>query len=123
MPDPHPPHARSREEFAARCFPPAPPHKLQLLRGPGASNVVVKDFCLAGPHPGASTQEVVASLAPLLRAGVTTFVCLQPEMPVPGVAHPSLRRDATRTIAATGAWVRRRARARVRKRGSAAGPG
>lgn len=99
------PH-RALQEFAARCFPPASPHKLQLLRGPGASNVVLKDFCLAGAHPGHHTQEIVANLTPLLRAGVTTFVCLQPEMPVPGVAHPSLRRDPSRTIAATGACTR-----------------
>ena len=93
----------SSQEFARRSFPPSLPHKLQLLRGPGSSNVILRDFCLQGPHPGSSKQEIIAALTPLLRAGVTTFVCLQPELPVLGAAHPGLRRDPTRTVAATGA--------------------
>lgn len=82
------------------------PHRLQALRGPGASNIVLKDFCLVGPHPGSSPQEVVASLTPLLRAGVTTFVCLQADMPRPGAPHPSMRRDRGGAIQATREWWR-----------------
>lgn len=35
----------------------------------------------AGPHFGSSAQEVVGNLALILQAGVTTFVCLQQELP------------------------------------------
>lgn len=36
---------------------------------------------LAGAHPGASSAEIVQNLTPVLRAGVTTFVCMQQEVP------------------------------------------
>jgi hypothetical protein len=78
-----------REELGRKGFPPAPPHKLESLRGPGTSNVVLKGFAIAGAHPGSTTSEIVANLTPLLRAGITTFVCLQHELPRAGhgLAH------------------------------------
>ena len=45
-----------------------------------------QDFLLAGPHPGDSSAQMVQSITALLRAGVTTFVCLQPEMATGGDA-------------------------------------
>ena len=62
-------------------FPGVQPHKLENLRGPGCSNVLIRGCLLLGPHPGSSTSEIVATLRPLLLAGVTTFVCLQAELP------------------------------------------
>lgn len=73
-----------REDYARLAFPPPPPHKLESLRGPGLSNVVIKGFVLQGGHPGISSSEVVSNLTPLLRAGVSCFVCLQHELPKPG---------------------------------------
>jgi len=80
-----------RAEFARKAFPPPPPHKLESMRGPGFSNVVLKGFVLAGGHPGATTSEVVSNLTPLLRAGVTTFVNLQHELPRTGHAMAHTR--------------------------------
>jgi len=82
-----------RADFARKVFPPALPHKLENLRGPGDSNVVLKNFALAGPHPGSTTAQCVSSLTPLLRAGVTCFVSLQHELPKPGHQEP-FRRSA-----------------------------
>lgn len=62
------------------------------MRGPGSSNWILKGFALAGPHPGNTAAEAVANLTPLLRAGVTCFVSLQPELPKPG--HEPMRRSA-----------------------------
>lgn len=76
-----------REDLARAQFPPSTPHKLESLRGPGFSSVVIRDFCLAGPHPGQTTAEVTTNLTPLLRAGVTCFVCLQHDLPRAGVAQ------------------------------------
>jgi hypothetical protein len=88
---------QQREELA-RSFPPPPPHKLDALRGPGFSSICIPGFCLAGPHPGGDTGEIVANLTPLLRAGVTCFVCLQPDLPRAGVSQ-------TRSTYAGGAVV------------------
>jgi hypothetical protein len=38
-------------------------------------------YQFAGAHPGTSNAEIVQNLTPLLRAGVTTFVCMQQEVP------------------------------------------
>ena len=76
-----------REEFARAAFPSPIPHKLESLRGPGFSSVALRNFCLAGPHPGQTTAEVNTNLTPLLRAGVTCFVCLQHDLPRAGVAQ------------------------------------
>jgi hypothetical protein len=71
----------SRENLAASHLPPQVPHKLADLAGPGVSNVILRDFLLQGGHPGNSSAEIVGNLKPLLSAGVTTFVCLQAELP------------------------------------------
>ena len=72
----------ARREYAAKAFPPPVPHRLESLRGPGDSNVVLRGFLLHGPHPLGQTPAAVAqSLAPLLRAGVTCFVSMQQELP------------------------------------------
>ena len=68
---------------------PAPSHcsACALLRLPAYPALpalawqVVRDFLLQGPHPGSSTPEIVSFLKPLLLEGVTTFVCLQAELP------------------------------------------
>lgn len=78
-------HWAEREELS-RSFPPPLPHKLESMRGPGASNIVIKSFAVAGAHPGSTTSEIVSNLTPLLRAGITTFVCLQHELPRAGHA-------------------------------------
>jgi hypothetical protein len=54
---------------------------MESMRGPGYSNWVIKGHVLAGPHPGGTTAEIVKNLTKLLEIGVTTFVCLQHEMP------------------------------------------
>ena len=55
---------------------------MESMAGPGETNWVVKGHVLCGPHPGRlSTTDLVKNLTTLLRAGVTTFVCLQDEMP------------------------------------------
>ena len=71
----------SRENLARSHLPPHLPHKLEPLAGPGFSNIVLHEFLLQGPHPGNSSAEIVNNLKPLLAAGVTTFVCLQAELP------------------------------------------
>ena len=38
----------AREEYARKAFPPPVPHKLENLRGPGWSNVVIRGFLLHG---------------------------------------------------------------------------
>lgn len=58
-------------------YPPRPPAKLESMRGPGFTNWALKGHVLCGPHPGNTASEVVKSLAGILDAGVTTFVCLQ----------------------------------------------
>lgn len=81
-----------RERMGRVRFPPPFPHRMESLQGPGSSNVVIRDFLLQGPHPGSSTGEIIASLKPLLAAGVTTFVCLQQELPSSATAsHLSSR--------------------------------
>ncbi len=52
---------------------------------------IVRDFLLQGPHPGSSTPEIVAFLKPLLQAGVTTFVCLQGELPSSATSQQNSR--------------------------------
>ncbi len=42
---------------------------------------IIKNHILAGPHPGQDTQALVKNLDGILKAGVTTFVSLQHEMP------------------------------------------
>jgi hypothetical protein len=37
-----------REDFGRKAFPPPAPHKLENLRGPGYSNIVVRGFLLQG---------------------------------------------------------------------------
>lgn len=70
----------------SRLFPPALPHRLESMRGPGYTNWVIKRHLLCGPHPGAtSTADMVKNLSGLLREGVTAFVSLQEEMPSPMV--------------------------------------
>ena len=85
----------SRENLSRSHFPPLLPHKMESLSGPGFSNVVLRDFLLQGPHPGSSTAEIVTNLKPLLRAGVTTFVCLQAELPTAATAALAQSRAAT----------------------------
>ncbi len=77
-------------------FPPSPPHKLENLRGPGYSNVILRDALFHGGHPGSSPAEIVSSLKPLLLAGVTTFVCLQQELPSAATAVAAQSRATTR---------------------------
>lgn len=108
-----------------RAFPPALPHAMESMRGPGFTNCtyeiclyasmhnlhyltntftsdcplrasqplswslchpaefagIIKNHVLAGPHPGQDTQALVKNLDGILKAGVTTFVSLQHEMP------------------------------------------
>ena len=85
----------SREALARTHLPPPMPHKLEAFAGPGASNILLRSFLLQGPHPGSSTPEIVASLKPLLLAGVTTFVCLQAELPTAATAAMAQSRAAT----------------------------
>ena len=66
---------------AMNSFPPAIPHRMESMRGPGYSNWVIKNHILCGPHPGSTTVDIVKNVTKLLEAGVTTFVCLQHEMP------------------------------------------
>jgi hypothetical protein len=47
-----------------------------------------------GPHPGTTQAEVVQNLTPLLQAGVTTFVCVQQELPSPLTAAASQARSS-----------------------------
>jgi hypothetical protein len=54
---------------------------LGLPLSPCSALQVVRNFLLQGPHPGSSTPEIVSFLKPLLQEGVTTFVCLQAELP------------------------------------------
>lgn len=77
-------------------FPPAQPHKLENLRGPGYSNIILRDALFHGGHPGSSPAEIVSSLKPLLLAGVTTFVCLQQELPSAATAAAAQSRATTR---------------------------
>jgi Ca2+-binding EF-hand superfamily protein len=87
-----------RERLGAE-FPPPPPHRMESLRGPSFSNWVIRGHLLIGPHPetGASgADSAVRSLRELLQEGVTTFVCLQDEMP------PTLGASAS-SAGATGA--------------------
>ena len=79
----------------AAAFPPRLPHKLENLRGPGSSNILMSGCLIQGPHPGSSTAEIVANLRPLLTAGVTTFVCLQQEVPSAATASSAGSRAAT----------------------------
>lgn len=79
----------------AAMFPSRIPHKLENLRGPGSSNVLISGCLIQGPHPGSSTAEIVANLRPLLAAGVTTFVCLQQEVPSAATASSAGSRAAT----------------------------
>ena len=79
----------------AAQFPPSIPHKLEKLRGPGSSNVLIRGCLLQGPHPGSSTAEIVSNLRPLLEAGVTTFVCLQQEVPSAATAASAGSRATT----------------------------
>ncbi len=65
-------------------FPPPPPHRMESMRGPAFSNWIIRGHVLQGPHPAngaASADATVRVLRELLEAGVTTFVCLQDEMP------------------------------------------
>ena len=39
-------HRASREAYARKAFPPPMPHKLENLRGPGFSNIVIRGFLL-----------------------------------------------------------------------------
>ena len=71
----------SLSEYGSKAFPPPIPHRLESLRGPGDSNVVVRGFLLHGPHLGTSPSTVNQNLLPLLQAGVTCFVCMQQELP------------------------------------------
>lgn len=107
------PFQQRREDFARKAFPPAPPHKLETLNGPAYSNIVLRGFLLqgtccvfthrgaptsarslrfqllfSGGHPGTTTAEIANNITPLLKAGVSTFVCLQPDLP--SVATQSL---------------------------------
>mmetsp|Transcript_170758 Transcript_170758/g.414912 ORF Transcript_170758/g.414912 Transcript_170758/m.414912 type:complete len:704 (-) Transcript_170758:99-2210(-) len=69
------------------------PHKLESMEGPGQTNWVIKGRVLMGAHPyTVSTTELVRNLRDILSAGVTTFVCLQAEMPSPMVSasHPAV---------------------------------
>lgn len=84
-------YREERRVYGSKAWPPGPPHRLQNLRGPGFSNVILQSFCLAGAHPGNNTAEVISNLTPLLRAGITCFVSLQPELPKPGHSEPSSR--------------------------------
>ena len=74
----------SRSNHGPNPYPPALPHKMLSLRGPGTSNIVIENFCLSGPHPGDAQATIMASLTPLLRSGVTTFVCLQNDLAIEG---------------------------------------
>jgi hypothetical protein len=74
-----------RRELMA-SFPPVLPHRLESMRGPGYSNWVIKNHLLYGQHPGCTTSEMVKNLTKLLDVGVTTFVCLQHEMPAANLA-------------------------------------
>ncbi len=76
-------------------FPRPLAHKLESLRGPGFSNIVIRDALLHGAHPGSSTAEIVTNLKPLLAAGVTTFVCLQMELPSAATAAAAQSRATT----------------------------
>ena len=71
----------SLSEYGSKAFPPPIPHRLESLRGPGDSNVVVRGFLLHGPHLGTSPSTMTQNLLPLLQAGVTCFVCMQQELP------------------------------------------
>ena len=71
----------SLSEYGSKAFPPPIPHRLESLRGPGDSNVVVRGFLLHGPHLGTSPSTMNQNLLPLLQAGVTCFVCMQQELP------------------------------------------
>ena len=68
------------------AFPPALPRKHDTLRGPGYSNIVIPGFLLHGPLP-----EGAAQLEPLVREGVTTFVCVQGELSTTGTRPAALR--------------------------------
>jgi hypothetical protein len=72
------------------------PHKLENLRGPGYSNIILREALYMGGHPGSSPQEIVSTLKPLLAAGVTTFVCLQQELPSAATAAATQSRATTR---------------------------
>jgi len=57
---------------------------MESLRGPAFSNWVIRGHVLQGPHPASGSlgaDSMVRVLRELLEAGVTTFVCLQDEMP------------------------------------------
>lgn len=45
-----------RAALGARAFPPTLPHKLQSLRGPGYSNILLADFALHGSCPCARVR-------------------------------------------------------------------
>ena len=69
------------------AFPPPLPHKFESMRGPAFTNWIIKGHLLTGPHPGPiSLESCIKNLTEILRDGVTTFVCLQPEMPSPMVS-------------------------------------
>ena len=73
-----------------RRFPPGIPARTESMAGPAYSNWIIKGHVLIGPHPGTTTPDIVKSLAQLLDAGVTTFVCLQAGLPVANITSGGL---------------------------------